>query len=168
MKFKVGDKVRVRTLESLVEDFGGNQNYINIDHSKLMIYEMLSLCGKVVTIELVYTESYCIKEMGYSWYDCCFEPEPVKDDDKMSDTIKIEVELKKCWVRDRKRDEWSPRWNIADTGYCVNDIEHSEIPRNILYTTKWSYMTFDDPAIKQMTHAEIEKELGYKIKIVGE
>lgn len=146
MKFKVGDRVRILDLDHFDDDR-----------------------GKIATIREVDDNGWIFLNMiDGAWREHCFEPETVKDDNKMSDTIKIEVELKKCWVRVHEQDEWSPRWNIADTEYCVNDVEHSEIPRNILYTTKWSYMTFDDPNIKQMTQAEIEKELGYKIKIVGE
>lgn len=67
MKYKVGDKVRIR--EDLVsgENYGG---YMAVD-------DMTDMCGSVVTIETVdKVLGYCIEEdpNGYFWRDEMFEP----------------------------------------------------------------------------------------------
>lgn len=66
MKYKVGDKVRIR--EDLV--MGGNYG------GSVAVDDMTDMCGSVVTIERVGNLGYYIKEDpdGYCWTDEMFEP----------------------------------------------------------------------------------------------
>lgn len=72
--FKAGDRVRVR------EDLNRDDLYYmaNGGYSDSVIFEMLNLAGKVVTIADV---GYCytIKECGYNWTDEMFEPGVVEE-----------------------------------------------------------------------------------------
>lgn len=73
MKFKVGDKVRVRSLLSLVAEFGGSSEDIQLPWDS-MNKTMLRLCGKEVTIaEVTDANNYLIDQSPWYWYDCCFE-----------------------------------------------------------------------------------------------
>lgn len=80
MKYKVGDKVRVRQWDDMVKEFGymnGDRNYINTPMVAVMP-EMKQYCGKVVTICKVYKldNAYDVSEdmYGYYWTDDMFEP----------------------------------------------------------------------------------------------
>lgn len=83
MKYKVGDKVRIR--EDLVT--GGNYGgYVAVD-------DMTDMCGSVVTIEDVDKSSgYGIKEdpKGYTWTDEMFEP---VEEMSVEEAIEILAEL---------------------------------------------------------------------------
>jgi hypothetical protein len=72
MKYKVGDKVRVKSLEWY------NKNKNNLETVKCsfdlhFIPEMVELCGCIVTIKAIYSRTYKIKESEYSWTDDMFE-----------------------------------------------------------------------------------------------
>ena len=77
-KFKVGDKVRVRS------DLNGNDKYYNEDKSTCdcCVDEIIDLRGKVVTIkEVGTTGKYRICEGSYSWVDEMFSglAEPARE-----------------------------------------------------------------------------------------
>ena len=69
LKYKVGDKVRVKTWERLVEEYGlerdGRGEYIPIKHVDF-VDEMKDFCGKVVTIDSI-DDGYLIAEDDWSW-----------------------------------------------------------------------------------------------------
>lgn len=71
MKYKVGDKVRVR------KDLKVNSRYYSADkkHSDVAVDEMVKLAGKTVTVEKTYNKigKYSIKEANYVWTDEMFE-----------------------------------------------------------------------------------------------
>lgn len=69
MNFKVGDRVRVRTWESLYAEFGDPDSSNHLKIRKGFNDEMRNLCGTVVTISYVYEDSYSIKEAGWIWTD---------------------------------------------------------------------------------------------------
>lgn len=64
MRYKVGDKVRVRN--DLIEnkEYGGYS----------FVQKMKSLMGGIVTIKEILSKSYGIEEMGYYWTDEMLEP----------------------------------------------------------------------------------------------
>lgn len=64
MKFKVGDKVRVR------DDLVKGVMYDDIT----CIREMLAFQGKVLTIDYVADKSYSVEENCWSWSDAMLEP----------------------------------------------------------------------------------------------
>ena len=72
-KFKVGDKVRVRSWESMEKEDGLNY-YDSIAVRCSFVKEMKPLCGKTVTISRASMDgTYCIEEGGYFWSDGMFE-----------------------------------------------------------------------------------------------
>lgn len=85
-KFKVGDKVRVKSWDELCKKYNyGNAECEYLDLSPdawdSFTFEMKDFCGQVVTIESDYSNgSYFIAEEKdkYNWYDCLFEPEVVR------------------------------------------------------------------------------------------
>ena len=73
MKYKVGDKVRVKSLEELQRYYprtitGSIHGPINT-----VTKNMQKLCGTIVTIDTVNRICYSIKEYTCSWYDWMFE-----------------------------------------------------------------------------------------------
>lgn len=85
MKYKVGDKVRVKSLDW----YNANKNkggFIK-GNEETFVDEMSKLCGEIVTIEYIRNSKfYIIKEdkNKYSWEDWMFE-------EIMKDEVKIEV-----------------------------------------------------------------------------
>ena len=69
MKYKVGQKVRVRSDLKYGREWGG----IFVTKS------MFALAGKIVTIEEVERNSYWLKDGGYSWADEMFQPLSIED-----------------------------------------------------------------------------------------
>lgn len=63
MKYKVGDKVRVKHTLSGKDS---NSNYG-------VTAEMIALAGKIMTIDTVYSYSYNVKENGWRWTDSMLE-----------------------------------------------------------------------------------------------
>ena len=75
MKFKVGDKVRVRQWKTLIRGFGVNV-YGVVDTKKFWFScKMKDYCGKVVTIKEVHNDYYKIVEDNgtFDWTDEVFE-----------------------------------------------------------------------------------------------
>ena len=83
MKYKVGDKVRIR--EDLV--MGGNYG------GSVAVDDMTDMCGSVVTIERVGNVGYYIEEDpdGYCWTDEMFDPV-----EEMSAEEAISLQIKMC------------------------------------------------------------------------
>lgn len=77
LKFKVGDKVRVKSLEwynqgfTIIEDFSFTE-------------EMSLLCGKIVTIDEIREKCYLVKESDYYWQDWMLEDEPVQEVEQLN------------------------------------------------------------------------------------
>ena len=70
LKYKVGDKVRVKSWERLIEEYGLKEDdggeYIligNIDFNE----DMKDFCGKVVTIDSIEGDTYTIAEDDWCW-----------------------------------------------------------------------------------------------------
>lgn len=72
MKYKVGDKVRVR------KDLKTGERYYSADkgYSDQAAPQMLKMAGKEVTISYAYGECYRIKECDWNWTDEMFEDVP--------------------------------------------------------------------------------------------
>lgn len=81
MKYKVGDKVRVR------KDLENGIKYGVTGVTE----EMTKLKGRIVTIKEVNEYTYRIKEMTYVWTDEMFEP-VITNWDKVKEEIELDVE----------------------------------------------------------------------------
>lgn len=72
MKYNIGDKVRVKSLEW----YNKNKNKhgsVSCDADVTMVPAMAKLCNCIVTIERVHNYTYKIKESRYQWTDDMFE-----------------------------------------------------------------------------------------------
>ena len=78
MRFKVGDRVRIKSLDWYNENKDSNGNIVfssKIPHFSLCVNvrtvftkDMVKFCGKVITIESVWTVNYSIGEGTYRYY----------------------------------------------------------------------------------------------------
>lgn len=95
MKYKVGDKVCVKSLDKLVSEFGeSNENDIIYTPSFYFTYRKRQYCGTIVTIVRDCGNYYCIEEdnrAGY-WTDEMFEP---IDHPNTDDNIKY-IAINRC------------------------------------------------------------------------
>lgn len=101
MKYKVGDKVRVKSKEWYDEN-KGEDGVVAVN--KFFVKKMAEWCGKEVIIDKIFDDFYRIKddEDEWNWSDEMFEDENVKQTEKRKFKCKDEVivRLKKpgcCW-----------------------------------------------------------------------
>jgi len=156
MKYKVGDRVRIR--KDLVVD----KSYADADHTECYFTEEM---GKVkekydyATIKTCndhHNDRYqiCEDNSGYWWSDEMFEK---------SDRHKFEECIRKLSRLDSKDDVWKAFDRLtyleADDAEDKKDFEKAlKLVADYLFGAEK----------KKMTKAEIEAELGYEIEIVEE
>lgn len=183
-KFKVGDKVKVR------EDLAlGTKYYMeDVDEFEMVVSEMLPLKGQIVTIDKVCPDGYSILESEWYWSDEMFEPYKINftKSDLQNGMV---VEYKNGWRRlFIKKDTIDDSLFIGDMGSlplrsfrdnleCIGCNDMSIYRIYISHSTNLDSF-FDDGCLslvwerpsyfKEMTVEEIEKELGYKIRIKSE
>lgn len=169
MKFKVGDKVRIR--KDLKE---GN------DFELYVVDDMEELAGKIVTITRAWEDNggrYSIKEdtYNYTWSEDMFEntTKPTKEElfaMPLGTIIKTDEKEHNIFVK------------VGENDFCNDDADHIEscdvnddlslkyFGNKIIEIQEPNYTTIykEDKQVKEMTIAEIEKELGYPIKVVKE
>ena len=183
-KFKIGDKVKVRKDLAL-----GDKYYMeDVDEYETVVSEMLSLKGQIVTIKDVYPDGYLILEDEWYWSDEMFEP--CKINFTKSDLQNgMVVEYKNGWRRlFIKKDTDEASYFIGDKGMIFLDsfknnlecIHSDEMNISKIYISRSPNLAciFEDRFLslfwkkpshfKEMTVGEIEKELGYKIRIKSE
>lgn len=70
MKYKVGDKVKVREWDDMVEEFGTDEDD-DIDCNLCFVKDMKEYCGKEMTISRVLTSHYVLEEDEgeFAWTD---------------------------------------------------------------------------------------------------
>lgn len=159
MKYKVGDKVKVRDDLKVNNNYGGYVYCGNMPFFK----------GKTVTIEAVtdfkYDKHYLIKEddTRYYWTDEMFE-EIVEEDKDETEVEKFRAFLEEVANLDYDNygEEYAMLSNIVKYGYDFNDYKEA------IDELCDFYRTFKPTEKKKMTKAEIEDALGYKIEIVEE
>lgn len=79
MKYKVGDKVKVRSWESMAKQFGVDR-YGDIRMTNTFFVDrMRKYCGEILTITRVNMSSYITKGNSWNWTDEMFEPRIVCD-----------------------------------------------------------------------------------------
>ena len=74
MKFKVGDKVRVRSLEWYNKEKNENGEILK---GRIFVEKMSQFCNKILTIKDIYVDFYIVEENSNNWQDWMFEDEPV-------------------------------------------------------------------------------------------
>lgn len=75
MKYKVGDKVRVRSWEDMKKEYGVDRHgNISVRKDVSFVTSMKSLCGKELVIRSVLEDSYMVKGENWYWVDEMFEP----------------------------------------------------------------------------------------------
>lgn len=82
MKYKVGDKVKVKSLDWYNENKNQTGQVQCLD--EIFLEEMSKLCGRLVTIHSIAKHGYYINEDDYTWTDDMFE-------ETMNNEIRIKV-----------------------------------------------------------------------------
>lgn len=170
MKFKVGDKVRIR--KNLKEGY---------DFEIYVYNQMEDLAGEIVTItkvnKTVTGVRYAIdKDDGfYSWTEAMFESsiKPTKEElfkMPLGTIIKTDQEENNVFVKVGEDDFCNDCADHIEDDYVNNNLRLKMFGTKIIEIQEPTFETIyrADEEIKEMTIAEIEKELGYPIKIIKE
>lgn len=170
MKYKVGDRVRVRSDLKETDDY----RVYGIGTNS----EMVRMAGKVVTISHVGSSSYKIEGYGYFWTDKMFEGyvgKPRKEElfnMPMGTIVKTDREEHNVYVKVGENDFCNDNLDHIKDNNVYNNltIERFEKHMKILEIQKPTYETIykADKQPKKMTQKEIEKKLGYPIEIIEE
>ena len=164
MKFKVGDKVRIR--KDLKE---GPEYKYYVDDS------MEKLAGKCVEILEADSDSYQVAGSKSLWSEDMFE-KLVKPTREELLKMPIGAIIKTDW------DEHNIFVKVGENDFCNDDCDHIEdddinedlsldcCGDKIIEIQEPTYRTIYrvETEVKEMTIAEIEKQLGYPIKVVKE
>lgn len=87
MKFKVGDKVRVKSLDWYQYEYKNEEGGLSFTP------KMSDFCGKVVTIKTISCDSYTIKEdndFEFLWQDYMFEDKVVTENKDVIEDIEVD------------------------------------------------------------------------------
>lgn len=165
MKYKVGDKVRVR--EDLIVD--------RIYGEDCFVSGMVIMKGKEVTIDAVHDDvkKYHIKECGFSWTEEMFEDIRPSLKGKIVEVAAgytYYMLTEAMGVRETGH-AGNIRWT-SKTGFRPVKIweVNAGLVGNLsnLCTAKGELIWEEEKEKKEMTVAEIEKALGYSVKIIKE
>ncbi len=132
MKYKVGDKVRVRSWESMEKEFGLDEfGYISMKYG--FTDDMEKLCGEILTIECVMDSYYYTKGAKWQWTDDMLEPvfdwELFKDkSNKIAVHCKTEEEAKDFC---KQMHEHGIKWWTGES--CLDDNWWEEYRENTCY-----------------------------------
>lgn len=169
MKYKVGDKVRIRS--DLKETMGMDIYGVSVNS------EMVKMAGKVVTIDRAGELDYSIKEDGYIWTDRMFEGLDYSLVTLGKVTLlnmpvgtKIITDKGKELVYDGEC--FSDKDDVIMDTMIDNDLnliyDDMDYGTKIIEILEPEYRTVWKEEVKKMTLKEIEKELGYPVEIVEE
>ena len=166
MKFKVGEKVKIKKNLKKGYDF----KYYVAD-------EMEKFKGKTVTIYSVNSEAYRIEEdnMNWEWTEDMLEGLAIITKEEL-----FKMPLGTIIKTDEK--EHNIFVKVGENDFCNDDADHIEscdvnddlslkyFGNKIIEIQEPNYTTIykEDKQVKEMTIAEIEKELGYPIKVIKE
>lgn len=169
MKFKVGDKVIIR--KDLKEGY---------DFKEYVTDDMEELAGKIVTITKVWENDggrYYIKEdmYNYIWSEDMFEnsTKPTKEElfkMPLGTIIKTDRDCNNVFVKVGENDFCNDDVDHIEDNYVNDDLSLECFGNKIIEIQIPTYETIykADKEVKEMTIAEIEKELGYPVKIIKE
>lgn len=98
MKYKVGDKVKVRQWDSLVEEYGTPYGNIEKDFdSAVFVFLMGEHCGEELEIREVRGDSYYCKSNTWEWQDWMFE----KDSQLLLENIESRISYRYLMLGDK-------------------------------------------------------------------
>lgn len=170
MKFKVGDRVRIRKDLKKGDDF---EIYVTD--------KMEELAGEIVTITkvnkaLVNVRYVIDKDDGfYAWSEDMFESsvKPSKEElfkMPLGTIIKTNRQEHNVFVKVGENDFCNDDCNYIEDSYVNNDLSLDVFGIKIVEIQEPTYEIIykEEAEVKEMTIAEIEKELGYPIKVVKE
>lgn len=81
LKFKVGDKVRVKSLKWYNENKNEVGRVLNEDASRFLLKEMSRFCGRTLQIKsIIEDDGYIMCENNFFWQDWMLEDEPVTEE----------------------------------------------------------------------------------------
>lgn len=123
MKFKAGDKVRVRDWDDMAKEFGITKNWdINLPIVPFN-QSMSRLCGRVVTIKCVYNNCYSVQENSYNWTDDMFYPAYFTINDlKDGDMLKVKQGNIYMWLNGKARSLTGGIGNVNED--LTNNSDH--------------------------------------------
>ena len=100
MKYKIGDKVKIKTWKEMEEEYGcrcsdpGNIN-CEFEFTKSMEKAIEELnCNRILTIKSVYYFSYTMKEISWQWTDDmikCLAKNKIKEIKPLSITSRFDI-----------------------------------------------------------------------------
>ena len=166
MKFKVGEKVKIK--KNLKEGY---------DFKYYVADEMEKFKGKTVTIYSVNSEAYRIEEdnMSWDWTEDMFEGLAIITKEelfKMPIGTKITTDLEEnnIFVKIGENDFCNDYRDHIEDDDINEDLSLDYCGDKIIEIQEPTYRTIyrAETEVKEMTIAEIEKELGYPIKVVKE
>lgn len=169
MKFKVGDRVRIRKDLKEGDDF---ELYV--------VDDMEEFSGKIVTIINAWEKNggrYSIKEdpNNYTWSEDMFEntTKPTKEElfaMPLGTIIKTDCDYHNVFIKVGEDDFCNDSADHINSAYVKDDFSLNCCENKIIEIQEPTYQTIYkvDKEVKEMTIAEIEKELGYPIKVVKE
>ena len=166
MKFKVGEKVKIK--KNLKEGY---------DFKYYVADEMEKFKGKTVTIYSVNSEAYRIEEdnMSWDWTEDMFEGLAIITKEelfKMPIGTKITTDLEEnnIFVKVGENDFCNDYRDHIEDDDINEDLSLDYCGDKIIEIQEPTYRTIyrAETEVKEMTIAEIEKELGYPIKVVKE
>ena len=170
MKFKVGDRVRIRKDLKKGDSF---EIYVTD--------EMEELAGEIATIikvnkSLISVRYEIDKDDGiFSWSEDMFEDlaKPTKEElfkMPLGTIIKTDRDCNNVFVKVGENDFCNDDADHIEDNYVNDDLSLECFGNKIIEIQIPTYETIykADKEVKEMTIAEIEKELGYPIKVVKE
>ena len=167
MKFKIGDRVRIK------KDLNHNKYY-----EITVVDGMEKYAGKVMTIKTTTSRGYRLEEDDeeWNWSEDTMEEiaKPTKEElfkMPLGTIIKTDRQEHNIFVKVGENDFYNDDRDHIESCYVNDDLSlNCNLSKKIIEIQEPTYETIyiADEEVKEMTIAEIEKELGYPIKVVKE
>lgn len=180
MKYKVGDKVLIRQWDDMKQEHGLDR-YGYINFFPCFSKQMKKYCGTVQEISHVVNGYYIMKRTGRSFSEHSIERkvwDMTKADLKDGMVCRIGNGETFIWLNGKPRNNMSIMSKVRDdlkNDAGVSDFEIVEIYETggetlneMLDVDRFGTLIWKREKPKEMTVAEIEKALGYPVKIVKE
>lgn len=173
--FKVGDKVRIRQWDDMAEEFGMD-GPVYIQTLEGFVEIMRPLCGKKAKIRAIHGERVSLEDFEdceglYTDFNYSMDMiEHVEEKEKMTSNVVTNALMDMLGV---EVGEWfdvpipsGGPFRFREDG-CLVDRKGS-IRKDIFGQIAMGLCSIQKIPVKEMTLEEIERELGYKIKIVAD